>query len=92
MSRLWLIALLLLLAACSSSGEPLKVEDQEVAVVQGDPTVLADHLEVPWSIQRAGDVFYISERPGAIVKVENGEQVREKVHLDKPLSEEEEAG
>lgn len=92
MIRFWLIALLLLLAACSSGGKPLEMEDQDVAFVQGVPTVLAENLEVPWSIQQAGDVFYISERPGAIVKVENGDQVPQKVNLDRPLSEEAEAG
>jgi glucose/arabinose dehydrogenase len=92
MKRLWLIALLLVLASCSGSGDLLEVENQDVAVVQGAPTILADNLEVPWSIQKTGDVLYISERPGAIVKVENGEQVRQRVNLDRPLSEESEAG
>jgi glucose/arabinose dehydrogenase len=92
MSRFWLIALVLLLASCSGNGEPLEVEDQDVAVVQAVPTVLANHLEVPWSIQKDGDVFYISERPGTIVKVAYGEQVRQKVNLEMPLSEESEAG
>jgi glucose/arabinose dehydrogenase len=92
MIRFWLLALLLLLVACSSSDKPLEVKDQNVAVVQGIPTVLADNLQVPWSIQKAEDVFYISERPGTIVKVENGEQERQTVNLGKPLSEESEAG
>jgi glucose/arabinose dehydrogenase len=92
MRRLWMVALLFLLVACSDSGEPLDIEDQEVAVVQGVPAVLADNLEVPWSIQKTGAVFYISERPGSIVKVENGKQVRQRVVLEKPLSEEAEAG
>ncbi|CAG9606758.1 PQQ-dependent sugar dehydrogenase [Pseudoneobacillus rhizosphaerae] len=92
MIRFRLLALLLLLAACSNSGETLEVKEQDVAVVQGVPTVLADNLEVPWSIQKAGDVFYISERPGSIVKVEDGEQVRQRVNLGRPLSEESEAG
>jgi glucose/arabinose dehydrogenase len=92
MIRFWLLALLILLTACSSNEEPLEVKDQNVAVVQGVPTVLADNLQVPWSIQKAEDVFYISERPGAIVKVENGEQERQRVNLGKPLSEEAEAG
>jgi glucose/arabinose dehydrogenase len=92
MIRFWLLALLILLTACSSNEEPLEVKDQKVAVVQGVPTVLADNLQVPWSIQKAEDVFYISERPGAIVKVENGGQERQRVNLGKPLSEEAEAG
>jgi glucose/arabinose dehydrogenase len=94
MIRFWLIAVLLVLASCSSNGDPdsIEVEDQDVAVVQGVPTVLADQLEVPWSIQKAGDVFYISERPGSIMKMAYGEQVRQKVNLEKPLSGEAEAG
>lgn len=89
MIRVLLIAVLLLLGACSVSREPLETE---VAVVQGVPTVLADNLEVPWSIQKAGDVFYISERPGAIVKVDGDRQVRQRVILEKSLSGEAEAG
>jgi glucose/arabinose dehydrogenase len=67
-------------------------EEQDEVIVQGTLDVLAERLEVPWSIQKFGDVFYISERPGAIVKVEEGRVERQKVVLKRPLSGEAEAG
>lgn len=93
MIRFWLAALVIFLSACSSSEQPLGYEDlEEVPVVQGAPNVIADDLQVPWSIQKINDSFYISERPGTIVKVENGGKVRQRVELTKPLSNAAEAG
>ncbi|WP_342566237.1 sorbosone dehydrogenase family protein [Paenibacillus sp. FSL R7-0345] len=54
--------------------------------------VLADNLEVPWSITKTGDVFYITERPGNIVQIEGGEAVRQQVKLEKKLATASEAG
>jgi glucose/arabinose dehydrogenase len=94
MGRILMVAMLLVLGACSVQLQPSE-DEREVEVVQGvqtTPTVLADNLEVPWSIQKIGDTFYISERPGSIVKIEDGKQSRQKVELDRPLSGEAEAG
>lgn len=54
--------------------------------------VVADNLEIPWSIDRQGDAFYISQRPGSIVKIEDGETEVQDVSLELPLSEAAEAG
>lgn len=88
--RRFLMVALLLLGSCSNL--PNEVEDQDVTVVQGAPTVIADNLQVPWSIQKADDTFYISERGGSIVKIENGVKTRQRVTLKRPLSNEAEAG
>lgn len=64
----------------------------EAEEVITDLTVLAENLEVPWSIGKANDVFYVTERPGTIVKIENGEVNRQNVELDNEVSNEAEAG
>lgn len=54
---------------------------------------VASHLDVPWSIAYNNGEFFISERPGTIVKVATDSiSVREEVHLSAPLSNVAEAG
>jgi glucose/arabinose dehydrogenase len=89
MKRILMLIVLVLFSACSNSQKPL---EEDVAVVGAMPTVIADNLQIPWSIQKEGDSFYLSERPGSIVKVENGTSLRQRVTLQKPLSSEAEAG
>lgn len=55
-------------------------------------TVLAENLVIPWSIEKKEDVFYISERDGAIAKIEDGAVERQDVQLEQELSLEQEAG
>jgi glucose/arabinose dehydrogenase len=92
MKRILMILVVFLLAACSNNQQPLEDEGKDVAVVRATPTVMADNLRVPWSIQKINDTFYLSERPGSIVKIDNGAKVRQRVELQKPLSGEAEAG
>jgi glucose/arabinose dehydrogenase len=54
--------------------------------------VLAQDLKIPWAINKIDDIFYISEREGFIVKVEEGKQTRQEVVLEKPLAGASEAG
>ncbi|MGY5343568.1 PQQ-dependent sugar dehydrogenase [Paenibacillus glucanolyticus] len=54
--------------------------------------VLAENLEAPWSIEKIGNTFYLTERPGNIVKIENGEMERQRVELNKELATAAEAG
>lgn len=61
----------------------------------GIPSVtrIATNLESPWSIDSDGEQFFISERDGAIVRIdENGEMNREVMFLSGPLSSASEAG
>lgn len=78
-----------LIAGCSEN------EQQTIGNERGnsvnEPTnqrydVLADNLEAPWSIEKHGNTFYLTERPGTIVKVENGKIDRQSVELKKGLS------
>ncbi|MBD2871233.1 PQQ-dependent sugar dehydrogenase [Paenibacillus sp. IB182493] len=45
--------------------------------------VLAEKLRVPWVIEFDGDVVYLSEREGNVVKVDGAEMTRQKVNLRK---------
>ncbi|WP_091661002.1 PQQ-dependent sugar dehydrogenase [Alteribacillus iranensis] len=57
-----------------------------------EPEVIADNLKVPWSIEKFENTFFVTERPGNIVKINNGEMVRQQVMFDKELSTAAEAG
>lgn len=84
MKRFIFIILLFGLAGCSTD---------EQSTTTTSITKMANHLESPWSIASDGDRFFISERNGAIVRIEaDGRTIREKVHLSKPLSDAAEAG
>jgi glucose/arabinose dehydrogenase len=95
-----LAAMLVVLTGCTGGGEEAnpvreqneKPEDQETVAQVGDLEAVAENLQVPWSINKLGDTFYLSERPGTIVKVENGTVKRQKVTLKKGLSQASEAG
>lgn len=88
MKRL-LFAGVILLAACSPDKE---VESTETVATSGDYQVLAEQLQIPWSINKIDDTFYISERTGTIMKITNDKQSRQKVNLHKPLATAAEAG
>ena len=58
-----------------SGAEEHNVEDQEVSIpVVAETEVIAEELHIPWSINRNGNTFYLSEKPGDIVKVEEGKR------------------
>jgi glucose/arabinose dehydrogenase len=90
-----IILFLLVMTACSNkpSDTPDPPESQETAG-RGNPEaeVLATDLEVPWSINKNGNAFYINERTGGIVKVSDGDATRMKVNLKEPLAQVPEAG
>ncbi|MBS8265471.1 PQQ-dependent sugar dehydrogenase [Mesobacillus boroniphilus] len=95
-----LLAMPMVMAGCSSGGDEIKPagevnqnsEDEE-AIAQADQLeVVAENLEVPWSINKSGETFYLSERPGSIVKVEGDTTERQKVSFKKELSQAAEAG
>lgn len=89
---------ILILAGCSSgniqqeNNSNYKKEDQEVTVPSREIKVLANKLQIPWSINKHGDTFYLSERTGTIVKYSGGSKIRQKVNLKKPLAQAAEAG
>jgi glucose/arabinose dehydrogenase len=72
------------LTGCSNVKEP-KEEDQEASILYSEPEVIVEMLNVPWSMDKEGSAFYLSERPGSIVKVEDGKRQGQKVELEKKL-------
>ena len=72
--------------------EPVEEEVEESEPLDSELTVIADSLEIPWSIYRVDDTFYISERTGSIVKIEGEEVTRQAVQLERPLATVQEAG
>lgn len=66
------------------------VEEEEE--ISSELTVVAENLNAPWAIDKIADAFYISERPGAIVKVENNETIRQQVDLSDEIATAAEAG
>lgn len=91
--------LLFLLIGCTNNSDQLQQHkqnnqaDQEVVAINlAPPEIIAYLLQVPWSINKVGSTFYLSERPGMIAKVENGVTTRQKVSLKKRLSTAAEAG
>ena len=72
-------------------------ENEETDTASEEPlpdelTVLAENLNAPWSIEKIENTFYITERPGAIVKIEDEEETRQEVELSNDLATAEEAG
>lgn len=66
-------------------------DNQERKETKGVETV-AQGLDTPWSIARSNDVFYLSERPGKIIKIDGNKKTEQQVDLDKEVSTAAEAG
>ncbi|MDF2927065.1 MAG: quinoprotein glucose dehydrogenase [Paenibacillaceae bacterium] len=76
----------------NDSAPQTSLEQQEEKIVLPEPEVIAENLKVPWSIEKTGDTFYLSERQGHIVKIANGEVERQSVELKKELADNSESG
>ena len=97
LKQLFLFVLLAVavMARCSADEEQRTVDQQNEAVKEQEKQemeLVMENLEVPWSIQKLGDTFYLTERPGHIVKIENGKMERQEVELQKELPTAAEAG
>ncbi|WP_102273531.1 PQQ-dependent sugar dehydrogenase [Cytobacillus massiliigabonensis] len=79
-------------AGCSKTEERGLEEDREASLPYKEPEVIADELQIPWSIDQSEGIFYLSERPGHIVRIEDGRTERQKAVLEKPLATAAEAG
>nr|WP_255688814.1 PQQ-dependent sugar dehydrogenase [Pontibacillus sp. HN14] len=86
------MALVLLLVACNES-EPVE-EGEPVSNNKGERgEVIASNLDVPWDINKVGQSFYISERRGTIVNVqEDGTKKEMPLQLDKKVVQQGEGG
>jgi glucose/arabinose dehydrogenase len=88
-----LLVMILLLSGCSFfEKKDVHQEDNKAVVTHTNVEVVAENLSVPWSIDQVNQTFYISERTGSVVKIEDGKMERQPVHLEKPLADAAEAG
>jgi glucose/arabinose dehydrogenase len=97
-SILYIGAILLLavfsMIACSAlPNEDKQNQSAETTIpISGDAEVIAKSLQIPWSIQKDRETFYITERPGTIAVIQNGVVQKEQVIFQKKLSSNPEAG
>lgn len=86
----------LLLTACTQgnqSGNRNEIKEtnaapdevQELKFSASKKEVLATELQAPWAISKNEDQFFVTERTGHIVKVEDGDMKREEVTLNEPI-------
>ncbi len=78
--------LLLLFIGCANREEMQETESTTAA------SELSANLKIPWNIAKEEETFYITEREGAIVKIEDGETERQAVAFEQVISEEAETG
>jgi glucose/arabinose dehydrogenase len=85
-----------LISGCSSlekeNRQSKEQQEDEAIVLQPEIEVVAETLRVPWSINKVNETFYVSERTGSIVKIDNGKMERQQIELEKPLAKAAEAG
>ena len=85
------ISIALLLASCGIDDK--NTSEEQLQVIDGQQLgVVAEYLQAPWAIDKHEDIFYITERAGAIVRVHNGELSRQDVLFEQQLSRAAEAG
>ncbi|WP_406944120.1 PQQ-dependent sugar dehydrogenase [Halobacillus sp. SY10] len=88
------ITAVFLIAGCSENEQPDSSDhpEEESSLPVEGVEVMAENLKVPWSIQKSEDTFYLTERSGNIVKIEEGEVERQRVELEEEVSTASEAG
>lgn len=96
MKKILSIIVLTLLFICGCSENRQQNSGSEHQPTNGqenqESEVIAENLDVPWSIEKHQNTFYITERPGNIVKIEEGEGIRQRVELEKEIATASEAG
>lgn len=89
---------ILFLVGCSaneqqnSSNEQEDTQQEQLSLPVEALDVIAGNLDVPWSIEKLDNTFYLTERSGSIVEIENGKVERQTVELEQEVSTASEAG
>ncbi|WP_052360568.1 PQQ-dependent sugar dehydrogenase [Oceanobacillus manasiensis] len=96
---------ILVLAACSGEEKSPSESEQPAEETSGEANgnensskdieeikQVATQLDAPWAIEMHEGKLYVSERPGAIVTITDGDQERKPVELEANLSQQAEAG
>lgn len=76
----------------SSINQPESKQQEQLSESHGELEVIAENLEVPWAIEKHGEIFYVTERSGNIVKIADKKVERQKVEFEKELATTAEAG
>lgn len=71
--------------------EEQEAEEEQEEVIE-EPESIAENLEIPWTIEKEGETFFLTERTGTITRIDNGDGVRQEVELEQELSLVPEAG
>jgi len=88
-----IILTIFLLAGCTSvTNQPGSTNTSQENPDNQEAEELANNLDVPWSIQKHDDIFYISEHPGSIIQIDGESSQRQNVSLNEDLSDNSEAG
>lgn len=74
--------------------QTINPNDEVIDVIANDPNIIITQLNVPWSITKDDNIFYISQRGGSIVAYNplTKEKSVQAVNLQKPLNLEGEGG
>lgn len=64
----------------------------EMTVNDWSVETVAENLEVPWSFQKSGETYYLTDRDGHILEVENGDVERFELETSEPVTHEGEGG
>ncbi|MBB6453505.1 glucose/arabinose dehydrogenase [Salirhabdus euzebyi] len=90
MKKYYFSLLLIFLIGCSNDiGESTPEEKSQEAeeVLQSEEIeILATNLNIPWTINKYGNVFYLSQRGGTILMVEEGNVQEQKIHVTKEIN------
>lgn len=82
-----------ILAGCMNDDNTTNSEtSNSTGINKNEAEIVAENLDVPWSIEHHNNIFYISERGGTIAQISDGEIERQSVSLERPLSSTSEAG
>lgn len=66
------IMVILLLVGCSTNEQQNSIVNEQNASNEQENEelkVIAEDLNVPWSIEKHDNTFYLTQRPGSIVKI-----------------------
>lgn len=92
---LFIFTCMVLISACSSKDYHSKMDDIDaIEAIAKQVEIITTDLNIPWNINRQDNTFYLSERPGTIIKVDGitGSKTVQKVKVSKKVLHEGEGG
>lgn len=91
MKKTWMIGLAAsVLTACGV--EPAEEESRGTNEMEGDENVVAETLNSPWAMQMHGEDWFITDRDGNLVMVQDGEMTNQTVNVREEIVQQGESG